>query len=134
MNKKLSKFEFNSEELEYLRDLFSVMLEDGSTISERLAILISKEKLELSLWQKIYKECENLKLSVDKKAPNFLITPENISLGIFKAKFLDENEEMNDKGKENEKSKSRSKNISSSQDKDKDNSQSSSRRSNKKKS
>ena len=60
-------FEFNSDELEYLRDLFSIMFEDGSTLSERLALLVSKEKLELSLWQKIYKECENLNLSVDKK-------------------------------------------------------------------
>jgi hypothetical protein len=135
MSKKSVRISFDVDELTHLRDLFSVMFEDGSSISERLSVLLKREKLENSLWQKIYKECENLNLDVDKDAPNFLITPENITLGIFKAKFLNEDDDtIVNKEDKNEKSKSRSKSISSSQNQDQNNTLSNSRRSNKKKS
>lgn len=136
MNKKSARISFDVDELIHLRDLFSVMFEDGSSVSERLSILLKREKLEIGLWQKIYKECENLKISTDKDAPNFLITPTEINLDVFNAKILYEDtseKEVEKQGKVNdEKSKSRSKNLSSSQDKDKNNSVSDSRRSNKK--
>lgn len=129
MNKKLVKISFSVEELEHIRDLFSVMFDDGSTLSERLAGLLEKNDLETLLWQKIYKECKNSGLLIDKEAPNFLISPSDISLGVFKAKFLNEPEQE----KNDEKSKSRSNDISSTQNKDKNNTMSNRRRSNKKK-
>jgi len=129
MNKKLVKISFSVQELEHIRDLFSVMFDDGSTLSERLAGLLEKSELENTLWQKIYKECENNNLLVDKEAPNFLISPSDITLGVFKAKFLSEPEEE----KNDEKSKSRSNNISSTQNKDKNNALPNRRRSDKKK-
>lgn len=136
MNKKSVRISFDVDELTHLRDLFSVMFEDGSSISERLSILLKREKLESSLWKKIYKECENLKICLDKDAPNFLITPTEINLDVFNAKILYENtseKEVEKQGKFNdEKSKSRSKNLSSSQNKDKNNTLSGNRRSNKK--
>ena len=129
MNKKLVKISFSVEELEHTRDLFSVMFDDGSTLSERLASLLGKNELETSLWHKIYKECKNNNLLVDKEAPNFLISPSDITLGVFKAKFLNESEEENS----NEKSKSRSNGISSAQNKNENNTLSNRRRSDKKK-
>jgi hypothetical protein len=135
MNKKSVRISFDVDELIHLRDLFSVMFEDGSSVSERLSLLLKREKIEISLWQKIYKECENLKISVDKDAPNFLITPTEINLDVFNAKILyeDASDKVEEQGKINdEKSKSRSKNLSSSQDKDKNNTMSNNRRSNKK--
>jgi len=56
MNKKSVRISFDVDELIHLRDLFSVMFEDGSSVSERLSILLKREKLEIGLWQKIYKE------------------------------------------------------------------------------
>jgi hypothetical protein len=129
MNKKFVKLSLNVEELEYVRDLFSVMFDDGSTLSERLAGLLDKKDLEQSLWHKIYKECKANNLLVDKEAPNFLISTSDITLGVFKAKFLSEAEEE----KKDEKSKSRSNDISSAQNKNKDNTMSNRRRSDKKK-
>lgn len=137
MSKKFTKISLDINELTHIRDLFSVMFEDGISISERLANLLKRNKVEVSLWQKIYKECENLNLPLDKEAPNFLVSPKEINLDIFNAKILyeDDSQNLEEKEKINEKSNSngRSKNLSSSQNEDKNNSLSSSRRSNKKK-
>lgn len=132
MNKKSIKIELNIDELTHIRDLFSVMFDDGTSISERLSILLDKKEVENNLWQKVYKLCEVEKLGVDKNAPNFLISPSDVTLGIFKAKFVDEVEEEL-KEKTDEKSKRRTKDLSTSQNKNKNNTLSSNRRSNKKK-
>ena len=65
----------NVEELTHLRDLFSVLLpqEFKLTLSESLAQLQDKQKLENVLWKKIYNLCKDNTPITDKDADKFAV-------------------------------------------------------------
>ena len=67
----------NVEELTHLRDLFSVLLpqEFKLTLSESLAQLQDKQKLENVLWKKIYNLCKDNNIVTDKDANDFAVLP-----------------------------------------------------------
>ena len=67
----------NVEELTHLRDLFSVLLpqEFKLTLSESLAQLQDKQKLENVLWKKIYNLCKDNNIVIDKDANDFAVLP-----------------------------------------------------------
>lgn len=80
---KLRKFKSSSYELKltrqeliHLRDLFSILLPPNgeTTLSEQLAIHKDREVVENSLWEKIYNLCLSSNISIEHKAPDFIVT------------------------------------------------------------
>lgn len=136
MSKKYT-LNLSHSELEYVRDIFSVFLDQEVTISQRLSLLTERAEAENTLWKKIYKLCEGAEIPVGDSAPNYIISLSDCPLDIFKAEFQNSTEEsfLNNLGKENKnETKSGTKNISSTSKKDKNNAGNGNRRNNKKKS
>jgi hypothetical protein len=68
----------------HLRDLFSIVFADGTTVSQSLALTEGRASAELELWKKITKLCTLSKIPIGDEAPNHVIgISEPPIMGVF---------------------------------------------------
>lgn len=84
----------NKQELEHLRNLFSIIVpsESDSTVSSMLASITAKNnsKFEQTLWNKITTACVETGIDVGEAAPDFVV---GTVTGIYQVEYEEDGED-----------------------------------------